>query len=397
MITVEEASNIILNQDFELQNESVPLVEADGRILMQSLSADRDFPPFNRVMMDGIALRFDAFQSGQRMFKIEDVAAAGAPIKSMKNESNCLEVMTGAVLPVGTDVVIRYEDLKIENGECRVNLENISLRQNIHAKGKDRKQGELLLPFGKKISPAEIALAATIGLSELQVKRKLKVAIISTGDELVEVHEKPLAHQIRRSNVYNIASALKNYGADCETFHLLDEEESMKEKLAELLNTFDTLVLSGGVSMGKFDFVPKVLKDLGVEKLFHKVKQRPGKPFWFGRNSKGVCVFGLPGNPVSSFVCTVRYLQPWMSKIHGLEMKESYAILKEPMTFKPDLKYFLQVKVEETPGGFRMAKPIGGNGSGDLANLVEVDGFLELERGKDEFEVGEVFRYWGFR
>lgn len=397
MITVQAATDIVLQNTYDFGAESIPLEQAIGRILAENLSADRDFPPFDRVTMDGIAIHFDTFVAGQRDFKIEGLQAAGAPQLTLEKTTHCLEVMTGAMLPQGTETVVRYEDLDIVEGIATIKIAEIEAGQNIHKRGSDRRQGDLLVPSNRLISPAEIGVAATVGKAHLQVKKLPRVIIISTGDEIVDVTETPLAHQIRSSNAHTIQSLLTRWRIQATRLHLPDDRDATVEGLRQALKNFDVLILSGGVSMGKLDYVPEALSTLGVEKLFHKVQQRPGKPFWFGKTSAGTTVFALPGNPVSSFMCAVRYVEPWLCKSLGLPIVPQFAIINETIIFKPNLTYFLQVQLSTDETGRMLASPLEGGGSGDLANLTEADGFLELPQGQEVYEIGEVFRFWNYR
>ena len=390
MITVKEASEIVLNNIQDFGTEEVSLEHSVNRILKENLTADRDFPPFNRVSMDGIAIQFESYQNGHGIFEIEGLQAAGSPQKTLKNKANCLEAMTGAVLPKNTDTVIRYEDTEIENGQAKITIEEIRFKQNAHQKVTDRKAGDILVKSGNIISPAEIGVAATIGKTHLKVAKLPKVVIISTGDELVEVSEKPLPHQIRKSNVHNLWATFLRWGIQAEKRHLNDEKEEIRKGLKECLKNFDVIVMSGGVSKGKFDFIPEILEELGVQKLFHRVRQRPGKPFWFGRSDEAT-VFAFPGNPASTFMCANRYFRPWLRASLGLDSFEyQYAVLEEDFEFKPDLTYFLQVKISYQKDGQISAKPIAGRGSGDLANLADADGFMELPRGQNLFKKGDA-------
>lgn len=397
MITVEEATNIVLQNALTLPTETVPLQRSVGRVLREALTADRDFPPFDRVSMDGIAICFANFEAGHRRFFIENIQAAGAPQLLLSQAEHCLEVMTGAMLPQGTDTVIRYEDLRIDKGVATISIETIEFRQNIHRQGIDRRQGETIVAEGTKISPAELGVAATVGHAELRVAGLPKACILSSGDELVEVHETPLPHQIRKSNVHVMAAVLGTWGLPADMLHLPDNPAAIEATLADCLEKYDVLLMSGGVSMGKFDYLPEVLEKLGVRKLFHKVSQRPGKPFWFGR-SESTVVFAFPGNPVSSFMCLHRYFQPWLRASQGLQpIENQYAVLALDYFFKPDLTYFLQVKLTTGQDGRILATPVTGQGSGDLANLVDTDAFLELPLERQDFKAGEVFPVWVYR
>jgi len=394
MITSEEAKHIILNSTQEFGVEEIPFIKSVGRILKETIVADRDFPPFNRVSMDGIAIDFKAFQKGQRAFKVEGIQPAGSAQISLQNSENCIEVMTGAVLPKNTNAVIRYEDVEIKNDVARIIINEVFDFQNIHEKGKDRKVGETLIEKNTIISAAEIGVFATVGKSTIKVAKQPKIMILSTGDELVSVNDKPEEHQIRRSNVFTLVAALEHLKIESETSHITDDKPILRQKIAQFLNDYDVLLCSGAVSKGKFDFLPEVFDELGVEKRFHRVAQRPGKPFWMGE-TKSCKVFAFPGNPISTFVNCLAYFYSWYYKSVGVKTKEETAILTEDVTFKPNLTYFLQVKLSHKFGHI-LATPIKGNGSGDLASLVNADAFIQLPNDKTEFKTGEnypIIRY----
>ncbi|UCE93616.1 MAG: molybdopterin molybdotransferase MoeA [Flavobacteriaceae bacterium] len=390
LITVSEALRIVLGQTEDFGIEEVDFNLSLGRVLKESIKADRDLPPFDRVSMDGIALNSKIFNSGQREYHIENIQPAGSKQLSLENEANCIEAMTGGILPKGTDAVIPYELISLENSVAKVKIDEIRYFQNIHKKGLDRKQGEELIPINTKISSAEIGVLATVGKNKVKVARNPKIAIISTGDELVNVDQTPEPYQIRKSNVHTLSALLQNENLEASIFHITDNKALLKSQITHLLNVFDVLMFSGAVSKGKFDFLPEVLDELGVEKYFHKVKQRPGKPFWFGKKNKAT-IFAFPGNPVSTFVSCLKYFMPWYLKSQGLDYtNRDHAFLGDDVTFKPELTYFLQVKINNEEGRM-MANPVSGNGSGDLANLTLNDAFLELPADKDLFKKGEIF------
>ena len=410
MISAKEALKTVLNSAQDFGVEEIPFLKSVGSILKEEIFADRDFPPFNRVSMDGIVIDYTSFKNGQRAFKIEGIQAAGSEQITLLNVENCIEVMTGAVLPNNANTVIRYEDVKIDNGFATITIDTINKGQNIHTRGRDSKSGALLIQKNTIISAAEIGVLATVGNSVVKVVKQPKVMIVSTGDELVGVAETPLAHQIRRSNVFTLVSLLKRLHIPSETDHITDDKPILKSKIATYLKEYDVLLFSGAVSKGKYDFLPEVFEELGLEKRFHKVAQRPGKPFWFGYSAasiisnkggnvnrdKKTIVFGFPGNPISTFVNCLAYFYPWYYKALGIEVKEETAILAEDINFKPNLAYFLQVKLENKKGQL-MAYPIKGNGSGDLASLVKTDAFIQLPTDKIEFKKGEVFPILKYR
>ncbi|OAD46769.1 molybdopterin molybdotransferase MoeA [Polaribacter atrinae] len=395
MISVEKALETVLNSSRDFGIEEVPFIKSVGRILKEKILADRDFPPFNRVSMDGITIDYTSFKNGQRAFKIEGIQAAGSEQISLNNSETCIEVMTGAVLPNNANIVIRYEDVTIKNGIATISVDVINDAQNVHAKGKDGKVGDLLIEENTKIYAAEIGVLATVGKSFVKVAKQPKVMIVSTGDELVGVDEIPQAHQIRRSNVFTLVSLLERLNIPSETAHITDDKPVLKSKIENYLQEYDVLLFSGAVSKGKYDFLPEVFDELGVEKLFHKITQRPGKPFFYGKTDE--CnVFGFPGNPISTFVNCLAYFYPWYYKSVGLEVEQETAILSDDVIFKPNLTYFLQVKLNSVLGDL-IATPITGNGSGDLASLVKTDAFIQLPNDKVEFKKGEVYKVIRYR
>ncbi|MGY3212730.1 molybdopterin molybdotransferase MoeA [Mucilaginibacter sp. HD30] len=397
MITVEQAEELILSNAGDYGAEIILFEESLERVLAETIKADRDLPPFDRVSMDGIAMRYADFEKGIRTFVIKATQAAGDTPVNVEQTGECVEIMTGAALPESVDTVIRYEDLEISDGKATLQVKDIKKGQNIHIRGADRRQGDVILTPGRIITPAVISMVASVGETELRVKRKPRVVIISSGDEIVEAEAKPTPYQIRGSNSYMVKAVLAQAGIDTGMVHVPDEPEAIKSILQQCLVNFDVLLLSGGISMGKFDYIPQVLKELQVEQIFHKVQQRPGKPVWFGKHENGPVVFAFPGNPVATFMCTQRYFLPWLSKTLGAEAKmATYAVLNADITFHPPLQYFLQVKLSFTEEGRLLATPIEGNGSGDFANLADTDAFMELPLNKTEFKKGEVYRVWVF-
>jgi molybdopterin molybdotransferase len=394
LTSVDKAFELVLTNTLSFGYETIDFQESEGRVLAENITADRDFPPFDRVTMDGIALQGDAYLNGQRLFDIENIQYAGEVQKELINKNSCIEIMTGASLPLGTDSVIRYEDITIDDGKTLLK-DGLSMFKNIHGKGHDRTMGEVLLPIGHPLKSADLAVLSSTGNENVRVNALPKVAIVTSGDELVAVHETPKAHQIRKSNIYAISSLLKPYAANIQHFHIIDDLKESIDKLSAICQNFDVLVLSGGVSAGKKDYLPEALEAIGVKKLFHKIAQRPGKPMWFGRK-ENLIAFALPGNPVSSFMCAIRYVLPWLKKSIGINGVEETAILAQDVIFKPTLSYFMQVKLLQVKGVLK-AYPFEGSGSGDLANLSLSDAFLELENQDSEvYLAGETYRFWRF-
>ncbi len=395
MVSVSEATRLIEEQVYRPALERIKIEESEGRVLAESIKADRDFPPFDRVAMDGIAISYKAIEEGWEGFRVEGLQPAGQPRLTLENNKNCIEVMTGAMLPIGCDTVIRYEDVTIVNEIAKLKIKTVAQGQCIHHRALDAGRGDVILSPGIRISTGEIALLAAVGRLETDVYQYPKTAIVSTGNELVDIHDRPLPHQIRRSNSYTLRAALYTLGCPADLFHLMDDRNAMERELGKLFSTYELVILSGGVSKGKFDFVPAVLESLGVTTIFHQVSQKPGKPLFFGTTKKQV-VFGLPGNPVSTFLCFYRYVRPWLLQTIGAKPSNEYAILESDIELKGDLTHFLQVKLRNEDGKC-IATPVPGGGSGDFANLRDVDGFLEIPQGKPICSAGEVFPLILFR
>lgn len=386
-----DALQIISDQIFSWGNEQVALSEAAGRVLAEPLRADRNLPPFDRVTMDGIAINYEAYAAGQRVFPIAGIVAAGAVTTKLPQPDQCLEVMTGAVRPPGSTTIIRYEDLT-RVGESYQLPDGIVDAANIHWQGSDAALGKELYPAGSVIGGAAIQLLASCGYAKVSVKKLPRVAIIATGDELVPVDQTPLPHQIRMSNLYQLANQLSTAKIQATTHHLRDDVAVLEKAIANLLKNNDILIFSGGVSKGKYDFLPEVLTKLAVKQLFHRVAQRPGKPIWLGRTADTI-VFGLPGNPVSSLTGLLAYFGPFLRRSLGLPARNFKRVLSKEVTFDKDLTLFQIAKIDpETQQAF----PVSNTGSGDAASLLRADGFIVLPRKRSTFQAGESFPFLPF-
>lgn len=397
MITVEQAERIIQSQLRNFGVEAIFYDTAMGRVLAENLYADRDLPPFNRSTVDGIAIDFSAYNKGLRSFKIKATQAPGEEPVSITSSNECIEIMTGAALDDSVDTVIRYEDIDMADGTATIKNIGIKKGQNIHLRGRDKKQGDIVANADVVITPALVGLAASVGKTKLLVKKLPRIAVITTGDEMVSAEETPAPYQLRRSNGIVIKSVLEKYKINVDLLHLKDDIELIKNELTRCLNDYDVLLMSGGVSMGKFDYVPQVLEASGVKKLFHKVQQRPGKPFWFGASENQKLVFAFPGNPVSVFMCLHRYFIPWLEGSLGVrDPSPQYAVLQNDIHCAYPLQYFAQVKLNVNSEGELLATPVNTNGSGDFSNLIYTDAFMELPLEKNEFRKGEAYKVWRY-
>ena len=397
MLTPAEADQLIGQHLQCLPIESLPLAQCAGAVLRENVYAERDQPPYDRVAMDGVALDSQAVSAGSRSFRIQATQAAGDEPLALSAPADCIEVMTGAVLPTGCDSVVPVERLVVGQGQAALMADaHVEPWQHVHRRGSDTHQGALLLRAGERLRAPEIAIAASAGMARVRVASQPMLAVISTGNELVEPGEPVLAHQVRRSNAYAIVSALREHGFQrVADDHIRDDAVELRQRLRFHLETHDVLVLSGGVSMGRFDLVPQVLGELGVRTIFHKVAQRPGKPLWFGVAPSGAAVFGLPGNPVSTLVCLTRYVLPALRGSLGQHPERAERMaLSAAITVTPPLTHFVPVRLEQDEWGRDWAVPAPTNGSGDFTALAGTEGFVELPPGPNTYAKGFVTRLY---
>jgi len=392
LITPRLAEEAISSRLLCLPIESLPLSQCVGGVLRENVYAERDQPPFDRVTMDGIAIDSEALRSGVRRFRLQGTQAAGAPPLKLAGCEQAIEVMTGAILPFATDCVIPSEQYEVDDGRAalRASVTPVAPWHNVHRRGSDSRQGALLLSAGTLLRAPEVAVAASAGMARVRVSSQPAIMVISTGNELIEPGEPIADYQVRRSNSYAVAASLRRRGfVRVGDDHIPDDESLLRERLRLHLTTHEVVILSGGVSMGRFDLVPKVLESIGVHAVFHHIAQRPGKPMWFGIGPQGQAVFGLPGNPVSTLVCLVRYVVPAIGEAMGTRRTEPERVaLAAPVTFTPPLAYFLPVGLEHDEWGRPWAIPRPTNGSGDFLSLAGTDGFVELPPGPNTYARG---------
>lgn len=393
MISTAAATQAITAAMPAFASEAVPLPEARGRILREAIVAERDQPPFDRVTMDGIAVRYDSLATGQRRFTIQGTQHAGDPVQALAAPDNAIEIMTGAVLPADSDCVIPVERITIEDGAARIEDDYKAERmQFVHRQGSDYRAGHEVLSAGRIITPMEIAIIASCGRDSVEANSLPEVRVISTGNELVPPGKPVAPHQVRLSNGPALVAMLQEQGFSRTTDeHLVDDPALLRERLAASLADAKVLILSGGVSMGQADYVPRVLDELGVKPVFHKISQRPGKPMWFGIGPGDQAVFALPGNPVSSLVCCRQYVLPALLRASGRDKEPAEsAVLAEHLTFKPKLTCFMPVRLDSGDDGRLLALPVPTNTSGDFASLSGTDGYVELKQEEEEFPAGTV-------
>ena len=397
LLSVTEAESIISSRLVHFPSQTVPLDQALGSVLAEQVLAERDQPPFARVTMDGIAIAHSAFAAGKRRFPIQGTQAAGASPSSLGGTDGCIEVMTGAVLPAGCDTVIAVERIHIEHGAAVLEEGyRPEAGQFIHRQGSDYCQGNALLEPGTRIGVPEIAILAANGKARVQVACSPRIAVISTGDEVVEIDQPVLPHQIRQSNSHAILAALAATGHNRNSsLHLVDDPDGLRKHLHAALEQNQVLILSGGVSKGKFDFVPGVLGELGVEKHVHRVAQRPGKPMWFGTRGTQQMVFALPGNPVSTLICLHRFVLPALAASLGRTTQAPRKVqLTESVNCPGALAVFLPVTLASGESGQLLGKPRQTNTSGDFSSLAGTQGFMELPAEQDIFPAGYTASFY---
>jgi len=420
MITPAEAEALVQQSISTLPAEDCPLAAALGRVLRAPILADRDQPPFDRVTMDGFAIRSSTDDGAAKPRRLRSIGfqAAGMRPLTLTEVDTCVEIATGAVLPIGADAVVPYENVERNtgpttappdqkntratpgNGGDEITISNPTAFPSgtfVHRRGSDAAAGKSLVLANTCLTSREIAVAASCGATTLRVTLQPRIAVIASGDELADVDAVHLApHHLRRSNDYALRAALIANGfTRVDRLHLRDVREEILLSLKQWINEYDALILTGGVSKGKFDFLPGVLTELGVNKKFQGVAQRPGKPFWFGISSRTTPVFALPGNPVSTFTCFTRYVLPGLRQMIGLPPERAiFAALTEAVAFKHPLALLLPVRLESGPDARTLARPAHTNTSGDFAGLVGTEGFLELPSGPGTFPTGQVARFY---
>ena len=385
MVSFHEALELLLQNTPLLATERCRLENAVGRVLRGNVVADRNFPPFDRVMMDGYALRFSDWEMGQRSFRVVGSAPAGKPRVTLLDEiSGCLEVMTGAPCPLGADCIVPIEEvLSRESGAVKFSESaGPVVGRFIHRAGSDAVAGQCLLASGTLLGSREIGVAASCGAAWLEVSALPKIAVIATGDELVGVDEIPAPHQIRQSNAHSLAAALKHHGHPPAHIGVLNDEISAaRPAMEKLLSSHDLLILTGAVSVGVRDFVPAMLADLGCREIFHGVAHRPGKPggCWIGGD--GQVIVALPGNPVSALTGLHVFVLPALAVASGLAKPlPRLVVMADPTQQLPDFTRHLPVTIRADG----RAEPTTIGNSGDFIGLLKSDGFVTLPpRGND--------------
>lgn len=391
MIPFREALDLVLRHAPRMDAEPCRLECAEGRVLREPLRADRPFPPYDRVMMDGYALHAADLQANA-CFRIAGSAPAGKPQTTLPKEPfACLEVMTGAPLPVGADCIVPVESTT-RDGDGNIWVSPSFQAQPgtfIHRMGSDAGENDVLCEPGVRLGSRELGVAASCGMGVLQVSRLPRITILPTGDELVAVDDSPLPHQIRQSNGHAIRTALQQEGYAATIGHPLGDE-TKADDLRPLFDQNDWLIFSGAVSMGARDFLPGLLAELGCTRVFHGVAQRPGKPAGFWLGPQGQAIMALPGNPVSALTGLHAFVLPALAVACGLPRPTPQLVIPaSPLPALPNMNLHLPVFLDES--GRAHAAPTGN--SGDFIGLLKSHGFVTLPP-RGEIQAAHLFTPW---
>lgn len=385
MISFDEALNTILRCSHQSGIESVPLNTVLGRVLAADVISDTDMPPFDKSAVDGYACRK---QDILQELEIIEIVAAGSVPQKVISENQCTKIMTGAMLPKGADCVLMIEHTEKSGENCIKFLKN-DTSANICYLAEDVKKGSLVLKKGIVIKPEHIAILAAVGCFEPKVSIQPKVCIISTGDELVEPYQIPAPSQIRNSNSWQLLAQVQQMFVKAEYAGIAkDDEQSTHKMISNALETSDVVLLTGGVSMGDFDLVPDMMKKSGIEILFRSIAIQPGKPTVFGVKNNKFC-FGLPGNPVASYVIFELLVKPLLYKVMGHEFFPRVLQMPFAQEYKRRISERLSVLpvVIKTDGTI---SPVNYHGSAHIHALAYAQGFVFIPIGKTNVNKGEM-------
>jgi molybdopterin molybdotransferase len=392
MISIEEALGIVLENIPECKTERVHFNQSQGRVFAKDITATMNIPPFNRATMDGFAVRAADVRNAPVELVLGGEARAGGGIPEMLKPNEAVAIMTGAPVPEGADAVQIVEVCAVSPCESKVAvLEPVEPGDNIAPKGREAMMGDVIIRAGRVAGPAEIALLASFGYAEVVVYKRPAVAIIATGDELVEFNETPRPDQIRNSNTYCLAAQLRLLGIEADYLGIaLDEKQDLREKILAGLER-DVLIITGGVSMGDYDFVRDVFEEIGVEILFSKVAIKPGKPTVFARKGNRL-IFGLPGNPLSSLVTFECFARPVLGRMCGMtqpELPRMYGALVEDVRQTPGRTSFLPARVDWTQNGWAV-RPISWKNSADMIGFSRANATLIFPGERSLLSRGET-------
>jgi molybdopterin molybdotransferase len=386
MISVSEAKKIISESVSSLQAVSLSLQESGGLMLADDIYAITDIPAFPQSSMDGYAFSFEGWKQNEKL-KITGEVAAGSNETFQLAPQNAVRIFTGAAVPTGADTVIMQEKVQVENGELKIEDESLKEGNSVRPKGSEIKAGALALEKGNILSPAAIGFLAGIGITEVKAYPNPSISIIITGNELQQPG-KPLHHgQVYESNSFTLKAVLRQLRIEnIQILYATDKPEIVIDVLKKALNQSDVVLLTGGISVGDYDFVLQAATACGVEKLFHKIKQRPGKPLYFGRKDNKL-VFGLPGNPSSVLTCFYQYVIPALEKLskRKIDLQTIKAPLARTFQKNPGLTHFLK--------GFyngKIAEPLDAQESYRLSSFAKANCLIQIDEDVTSLKEGEL-------
>jgi molybdopterin molybdotransferase len=385
MLALDDAAQVIQSSARQLGFEFVDIDESMNRILAEDVISDIDMPPFNRSAMDGYACRRSDLAN--ELFVIETIRAGYTPKKTI-GKNQCAKIMTGSVVPLGADCVIMVEQTRIQT-ENTIRFTGRHTPDNICPRGQDVRIDEVVLPRGTRIRAQHVAVLAAVGCTNPCVSRQPRVAVISTGDELVRPDEKPRHCQIRESNGHQLSAQIRQLGGIAENYCIvpdlrLDIDRILRKAIAET----DVVIFSGGVSAGDYDYVPEIMSQLGVNVIFNKIAVKPGKPTVFGICNDVYC-FGLPGNPVAGFVVFELLVKPFLYEIMGHEYKPSISYIPLVQSLKrnkAERQSWFPVVIDD----FGQAIPVEYHGSAHISALCNAYGLVHLDTGVSEIKEGTI-------
>ncbi len=397
MISIDEAVNIVLSAVQPLPSVMVPLEEAGGYVLVEAVQADMDVPSFDKSMMDGYTLAASSSGEGKEIPVVATLAAGDIRSDPIPPD-HAVKIMTGAPVPPACDAVIPVE-FTTEIGNGRVRLEKkVKRGENISFRGEEIKSGQEILICGTLIDAPVAAVLAEAGRSRVKVHRRPRVGILVTGTELVDPGLTPGPGKIRESNSYGIVAQCRSWGAIPVRLGQAGDDPTELKAAIEAGLEYDILAITGGVSMGDYDLVPDILRELGVEILFHKVAQKPAKPMLFGKRGSSI-VFGLPGNPVSCFLGFELYAGPAIRRLAGegdFETRWFEGVAAGDFKVKSDRAHIKAARVEYD-GGKWIAHPVEWHGSADIYSVVSSNAFARFEQGRYTVPAGELVTFFFHR
>ena len=408
MLTVDEAIDAVMQECRALPPALCRLPDALGCVLALDVEADADSPPFDKAVVDGYAVRTIDLEEREQSLSVGELITAGRTPSRALGRREAAVIMTGAPIPDGCDAVVMQEHTRLVDGMVYFEQAPIRTGQNVLRRGTEMRAGEVVVARGSVLDPVQLGVLGSVGRSRVNVVPCPRVAIVPTGDELVEPGETPGPGQIRNSNAVMLNALSREAGASAESLPIAPDEPSrLREILAGALAA-DLMIVTGGVSAGQRDLVPEALAALGVRRVFHKVRVKPGKPLWFGvgpprGQSPGALVFGLPGNPVSGLVSFMLFVRPALARLAGRSepaIRVREATLTRRFSHRGDRTTYYPSRLvpgESAPGGLPAIETLDWSGSADLRTVASADGFAVFSAGDREYAPGEIVGFLPMR